>query len=436
MSDLLASRRFALLQLARAGMAASTLPVLSTQLFAAPSRDAAQPRLLVVFLRGAYDAANVVVPVSSDFYYQSRPSIAIAKPGSADNAALQLDAEWGLHPALRDTLYPLWQKQQLAFVPFAGTDDTSRSHFETQDSIELGQPLGGSRNYQSGFLSRLVTELGAVRTDRTKLGAMAFTDQLPLVMRGATPLPNMALKNVSRAGLDAQQSSVIAKMYQGRHLDSQVQAAFSVRDEVAREMSPSASMAPASGGTNAGMSNDMLANEMQAANRGAITAGGFEGEARRIARMMRDDYAIGFVDVGGWDTHVNQGGATGALANRLSELGRGLAGYADEMGSAWRDSVVVVISEFGRTFKENGNRGTDHGHGSAYWVLGGSVRGGRIVGEQVNLSSTTLFQNRDWPVLTEYRALFGGLFAQLYGLNDAALGRVFPGARSKSLQLV
>ncbi len=436
MSTRLASRRLALLQLARAGMAASTLPVLSTQLFAATGSANAQPRLLVVFLRGAYDAANVVVPVASDFYYQSRPSIAIARPGSADNAALPLDSQWGLHPALRDTLYPLWQKKQLAFVPFAGTDDTSRSHFETQDSIELGQPLGGSRNYQSGFLNRLVTELGGLRTDRAKPGAMAFTDQLPLVMRGTTQLPNMALKNVNRAGLDAQQSSVIARMYQGRHLDSQVQSAFSVRDEVAREMGPAASMAPASGGKNAGMSNDMLANEMQAANRGAITAGGFEGEARRIARMMRDDYAIGFVDVGGWDTHVAQGGATGALANRLGELGRGLAGYADEMGPAWRNCVVVTISEFGRTFRENGNRGTDHGHGTAYWMMGGSVRGGRIAGEQVALTQASLFQNRDWPVLNEYRSLFGGLFAQLYGLNDAALGRVFPGARAKNLQLV
>lgn len=415
-SDSWASRR-SFLQ----GLAASTLPVLSSQLFAASSKDAAQPRLLVVFLRGAYDAANVVVPFSSDFYYQSRPGIAIAKPGSADNAALALDADWALHPALRDTLYPLWQKQQLALVPFAGTDDASRSHFETQDSIELGQALGASRNFQSGFLNRLVAELGGTRA--AKPGAMAFTDQLPIAMRGTVPLPNMALKNVNRAGLDAQQSAVIAKMYQGKHLSSQVQEAFDVRDEVTREMSADAAGAA-------------MAGEMQAANRGAITAGGFEGEARRIARMMRGDYSIGFVDVGGWDTHVNQGGATGALANRLGELGRGLAGYVDEMGPAWRNSVVVVISEFGRTFKENGNHGTDHGHGTAYWVLGGSVRGGRIAGEQVGLTAATLFQNRDWPVLNEYRALFGGLFGQLYGLDAEALGRVFPGVRAKNLQLV
>jgi uncharacterized protein (DUF1501 family) len=399
-------------------LAVSALPVGSARLFAAPRSEATRSKLLVVFLRGAYDAANVLVPVGSDFYYASRPTIAIARPGGTGNpadAALPLDAYWGLHPALRDSLYPLWQQQQLAFVPFAGTDDTSRSHFETQDSIELGQPLGGARNYQSGFLNRLVVELGAPPH------AMAFTDQLPLALRGTLALPNMALKNVKRGGLDEQQSSVIARMYQGRRMAAQVQEGFAVRDEVNREMSAS---------------SPGMADEMQAANRGAIATAGFEGEARRIARMMRDAYSIGFVDVGGWDTHVNQGGANGALASRLGELGRGLAAYADEMGSAWRNSVVVVISEFGRTFRENGNRGTDHGHGTAYWVLGGGVRGGRLAGEQVELSASSLFQNRDWPVLNEYRAVLGGLFARLYGLNDAALGRIFAGAQRRDLGLV
>ncbi len=418
MSDPIHLSRRTLLQ----GLAASALPVLSTRLLAAPSPSAGRSKLLVVFLRGAYDAANVLVPVSSDFYYQSRPNIAIARPSSGTpEAALPLDTTWGLHPALRDTLYPLWQKQQLAFVPFAGTDDTSRSHFETQDSIELGQPLGGTRNYQSGFLNRLVVELGGARNASGQPGAMAFTDQLPLALRGNLALPNMALKNVKRAGLDAQQSSVIAQMYQGRRMAAPVQEGFAVRDEVAREMSAS---------------SPGMADEMQAANRGAIAAAGFEGEARRIARMMREAYSVGFVDVGGWDTHVNQGGASGALASRLGELGRGLAGYADEMGPAWRDSVVVVISEFGRTFRENGNRGTDHGHGTAYWVLGGSVRGGRVLGQQVDLTAATLFQNRDWPVLNEYRAVFGGLFARLYGLDDAALGRIFSGVKRQDLGLV
>jgi uncharacterized protein (DUF1501 family) len=179
---------------------------------------------------------------------------------------------------------------------------------------------------------------------------------------------------------------------------------------------------------------------MDAASRNAMTARGFELVARRMALLMRDRFDLGFVDVGGWDTHVGQGGATGYLANRFEELGRGVAGFAQEMGDdAWRQTVVVVISEFGRTFRENGNRGTDHGHGTVYWVLGGGLSaqaGGRVVGEQQALTQATLFQNRDYPVLNEYRAVFGGLFTRMYGLSPAQLARVFDGVAPKDLQLV
>jgi len=171
-----------------------------------------------------------------------------------------------------------------------------------------------------------------------------------------------------------------------------------------------------------------MAAEMEAASRNAINAKGFELEARRIARLMREQFNIGFVDVGGWDTHVGEGAGTGYLAARLEELGRGLAAFAEEIGGAWPQTVVVVISEFGRTFRENGNQGTDHGHGTVYWVLGGAVRGGRIAGEQVRIAAATLFQNRDFPVLNEYRALFGGLFRRMYGLSEAQLQQIFPGA--------
>jgi uncharacterized protein (DUF1501 family) len=152
---------------------------------------------------------------------------------------------------------------------------------------------------------------------------------------------------------------------------------------------------------------------------------------------MRDQFNLGFVDVGGWDTHVNEGGATGYLAGRLGELGRGLAGYADELGAdAWHDTVVVVISEFGRTFRENGDRGADHGHGSVYWVMGGGVRGGVLAGDQVQVTQANLNQDRDYPVLTDYRALFGGLFQRMYGLGPDRLAAVFPGAAPKDLKLV
>jgi uncharacterized protein (DUF1501 family) len=378
------------------------------------------PRVLVVFLRGAYDAASLLVPVGSSFYYEQRPNIAIARPGSAVDAAIPLNAEWALNPALVDSMLPLFERQQLAFVPFAGTDDTSRSHFETQDSIELGQPLTGTRNFQSGFMNRLAQVLGA-------RDAIAFTDQLPLTFRGSLQVPNLALGSLTKPSLDARQSQLIASMYQGSKLAGPVQEGFSVRDEAVRDIS-GASMAASGAGSS-------MIGEMVAANRNAITAKGFEGEARRIARLMRERYHLGFVDVGGWDTHVGQGAGTGYLANRLAELGKGLAAYADEMGPAWNDATVVVISEFGRTFKENGNRGTDHGHGSVYWVLGGAVRGGRVLGEQLPVNAASLFQNRDYPVLNEYRAMLGGLFGRLYGLSDAQLQQVFNGVRPRDIGL-
>ena len=381
------------------------------------------PRVLVIFLRGAYDAASLLVPVSSSFYYEQRPNIAIARPGSAADAALVLNAEWGLNPALADTMLPLFERRQLAFVPFAGTDDTSRSHFETQDSMELGQSLTGTRDFQSGFMNRLAQVLGA-------RDAIAFTDQLPLTFRGAVQVPNLVLANLAKPSFDTRQSQLIAGMYQDSRLAATVREGFAVRDEAVRDIN-----GEGNGDLKGGMQGSM-AGEMIAASRNAITAKGFEGEARRIARLMRERYHLGFVDVGGWDTHVGQGAGSGYLANRLAELGKGLVAYADEMGPAWSDSTVVVISEFGRTLKENGNRGTDHGHGSVYWLLGGTVRGGRIVGEQVALAPGKLFQNRDYPVLNEYRALLGGLLARLYGLSAAQIQQVFPGATARDVGLV
>jgi uncharacterized protein (DUF1501 family) len=386
-------------------LAALPAAALAGNLWAAP---ASKTRLLFVFMRGGYDATNLLVPISSQYYYQVRPNIAVPKPSADLNSALPIDSDWGLHPALRESIYPLFTAGQAAFVPFAGTEDISRSHFETQDSIELGQPLDRTRDYRSGFLNRLAATLNA-----DKASAISFTDQLPLIMQGSAQLPNMALRSIAKPSVDARQARLIAAMYDGTPLAQQVRDGFVVREDVMKEM----------------------IGEMDAANRNAITAKGFELEARRIAKLMKDKYNIGFVDVGGWDTHVGQGGATGYLAGRLDELGRGLAGYAQEMGPDWRDTVVIVVSEFGRTFRENGNRGTDHGHGTVYWVLGGGVQGGKVRGEQIRLEQSTLFQNRDYPVLNEYRAMFGGLLARMYGLNAGQVEQIF-GTRGRDIGLV
>jgi uncharacterized protein (DUF1501 family) len=386
--------------------------VVAGRAFAAPA--AGRSRMLLVFLRGAYDAANIVAPTGSDFYHQARPSLALAKPDPANpDAALPLDADWSLHPALKDTIYPLWQQKQIAFVPFAGTDDMSRSHFETQDTLELGQPVGGTRDYRSGFMARLAGVLGPDKP-------IAFTDQVPLCFRGGPIIPNIALNGIGKPGVDAHQAQLIQAMYQGQtvggsDLGRSVAEGFEVRDTVYKSLS----------------------EEMTAASRGAVSAKGFELAARRIGRLMRDQFNLAFVDVGGWDTHVNQGGAQGYLAGRIGELGRGLAGFADEIGpEAWRDTTVVVVSEFGRTFRENGDKGTDHGHGSVYWVMGGGVKGGRIAGPQVAVTQATLNQNRDLPVLTDYRGLIGGIVQRQYALDPTRLGSVFPATRPVQIDLV
>jgi uncharacterized protein (DUF1501 family) len=303
----------------------------------------------------------------------------------------------------------LWGKREIAFVPFAGTsDDLTRSHFETQDTIELGQSVSGSRDYRSGFMSRLAAELSRARP-------IAFTEQLPLIFRGKTQIPNMGINSVGKPGVDDRQARLIKDMYAKSDLASSVSEGFRVRDDVYKSIS----------------------EEMTAANRGAVSPRGFELSARRIGRLMREQFNLGFVDVGGWDTHVNQGAANGYLADRLGELGRALAGFSEEIGpDGWRDTVVVVISEFGRTFRENGDRGTDHGHGSVYWVMGGAVKGGRLAGDEVKVEQKNLFQNRDYPVLNEYRAVLAGMFHRIYGLQGDRLAKVFPSVRPKDLGLV
>lgn len=394
-------------------VAGLSLMPLGSQLWAAPSADL--PRFLLVFLRGAYDANNLLVPLASPFYAEARPTLAIARPGSGENAALALPgtADWGLAPAVGEALLPLWQRQQLAFVPFAGSDDTTRSHFETQDTFEMGQGSSGRRDFGSGFLNRLAAVLGATARAGAGREALAFTDQVPLVFRGTEAVANHALRHLAKGGVDARQATAITRMYQGTALQTAVSDGFETRNEVMNEM----------------------AGELQQASRNAIGSRGFEAEARRIGKLMRERIALGFVDVGGWDTHARQGGATGPLADKLAELSRGLAALANEMGPVWQRTVVVVASEFGRTFRENGTRGTDHGHGTTYWVLGGALRGGRVAGEQQALRPDTLFQGRDTPVLNDYRALLGGLWARQYGLNRGQLATVFAGVAPVDLGL-
>src|SRR5579863_2044021 len=224
---------------------AATLPALSAltiggRAFAAPPSS---PRFLLVFLRGGYDCANLLVPYSSDFYYQSRPNIAIAKPDPAANTgALMLDADWALAPVLRDSIGPMYKNKEVAFVPFAGTDDLSRSHFETQDNIERGQPQG-HQEFHSGFMARLSTTLNG------QAAPIAFTDALPLTFQGASDIPNISLRAVGKPAFDERQAAILTSMYAGHHLQTAVSDGLELRQHVAKEFE----------------------QEMMQANRGAVS---------------------------------------------------------------------------------------------------------------------------------------------------------------------
>jgi uncharacterized protein (DUF1501 family) len=391
------------------GSAALVSLGVSGRLFAAPISG---PRFLMVFLRGGYDSTNLLIPYSSSYYYEARPNIAIPKPDPAVNtSALALDADWALAPAVRDTLGAMYGQGQVAFVPFAGTDDLSRSHFETQDSIELGQPSNGAHNYRSGFLGRLSDTLAG---GANIIAPISFTDALPLAFEGLGTVPNLSLKSVGKPPFDERQARILSQMYTGHHLEGAVSNGLELRHEVAQEM----------------------ADEMSAANRNAINTKGFELEAERMGKLMRDKYRLGFIDVGGWDTHTGEGAAQGTLATNLASLAKGLQAFSQALGSEWSNTVVVVVSEFGRTFRENGNRGTDHGHGTVYWVLGGAVSGGRIVGEQQRVDRSTLFQDRDFPVLNDYRAVLGGVFRSLWGLSADQSAKIFQQTAPVDLKLI
>ncbi len=358
---------------------------------------AGKPRLLVLFLRGGYDSASLLVPHKNDFYRRSRPGIAVPA-----ERQLVLSDGWALNTAAQP-LKPLWDRRQLAFIPFAGSPDVSRSHFETQDIIEYGH-AGRNRAETSGFMNRLASEIGA------RGQAMAFTQSLPIAMRGPLVVPNVDLSR--RSALSASRQSAIAAMYAG---DSQL------GDQVKAGLDAGAAVSAA------------LEREMRLSGRNAGGAAAFEANAERMGVLMRDKVALAFADIGGWDTHVGQ---AGGLDYRLSLLARGLSGLATGLGPVWRDTAVLVISEFGRTFRQNGSGGTDHGHGTSFLLLGGAVAGGRIAGRQLAVNQAMLHQNRDFPVLNDVRDVAGGLFARLYGLKPAALQRIFPASRPLDLALV
>ena len=380
---------------------AALLPALGP-IWAARADEAAQ-RLVVVMLRGAVDGLNVVVPYGEEAYYATRPTIAIQKPGG-QNGALALDGHFGLHPAL-SSLMPLWTDKKLAFIHAAGSPDPNRSHFDAQQFIENGTP--GRPTTPDGWMNRT---LAALPGARTPTDALSVGPTLPFILRGSVSVANLPLgpKAAAPMAIDQPQvASAFDRLYAGN--DKQAEAyrqGREARTELVADM-------PA---------------EQQMADNGAPPANAFPAVADRLAGLMTRDRHIrlAFAALGGWDTHVNQGNDTGQLAGRLKPLGDGLAAFAKGLGPDWNDTVVVVISEFGRTVRENGNRGTDHGHGNAIWIAGGKVNGGKVYGDWPGLADAQLYQNRDLAITTDYRHVLAMVLERHLRLPGAAMAKIFP----------
>ncbi len=359
--------------------------------------------LVVIFQRGAVDGLNMVVPHAEPAYYAARPTIAIARPGGT-GGALDLDGHFGLHPRLAP-LHALHAAGSLAVVHACGSPDPTRSHFDAQDYMETGTP--GVKSTQDGWLNRVIAQ----RHDAEHAGAMravALSPQLPRVLQGKAPA--LAMSSIDRMAVA--RGGAASDAFEAQYAD----AADRALRETGRE------------------AFDAMRTLRQVEARGPATSPQavyprtpFGNALREVARLVKADVGleVAYAEIGGWDTHVNQGGADGQLAARLADVGRTLGAFVTDLGSGLQDVVIVTMSEFGRTVAENGTRGTDHGHGNAMLVLGGPVRGGRVYGRWPGLAVAQRVDGRDLAITTDFRDVFSEVLTGHLGVKD--LRPVFPG---------
>lgn len=407
------------IRLAALSAASGLIPIGRQAWALAPDGSAnTQRKMIVILLRGAVDGLNVVVPYSDAEYYRQRPTIAIPRPGT-QGGAIDLDGQFGMHPALAG-LRPLWEQRKLAFVHASGSPDSTRSHFDAQDYIESGTP--GVKNTPDGWMNRLLSSLPG-KASPTR--AVSIGPLLPRILSGSATVTNLALGASGKPTLldRPKVGDAFAQLYRGNDKLSQAyREAQSAHQEIMTSMS------------------DDMQREMQRASGGAPLPNGLPGEAAKLAAVLRKDpnIQLAFLSLGGWDTHINQGASDGQLANRLLPLGQGLATLAEHLGPLFDDTVIVVMSEFGRTAHENGNRGTDHGHGNAMWLMGGPVAGGKVYADWQGLGEAHLHEGRDLPVTTDFRSVLAQIAERHLGLDDARMDALFPGmpARAPSFQTI
>ncbi len=376
---------------------------------------AARPKILIaIFQRGAVDGLSMVVPHGDRDYYDSRGSIAVARPaaGAAD-ATVDLDGFFGLHPAMQP-LKPLWDDRHLSIVHACGSPDTTRSHFDAQDYMESGTP--GVKTTQDGWLARGLQAVPAAPASPFR--AVAMGPQLPRALRG--DVAAVAMGTVADFDVKQDMGRMGGGTVNARHGFESLyeQGVKDILHGTGRETFDAVKMLKA-------------ANPQRfAPDNGAQYPRGRLGDSlKQIAQLIKADVGleVAFADMGGWDTHANQGNEKGQLAQRLAEFSQSLAALYRDLGDRMADVVILTMSEFGRTVRENGNRGTDHGHATAMLVLGGPVKGGRMAGSWPGLAREQLYEQRDLAVTTDFRNLFAEVAVRHLGV--AATAPLFPGFR-------
>ncbi len=407
------TRRIFMRNSAMAAVGMAAIPSFLTRAVMAQAADAhAQgKRLVVIFQRGAADGLNVVVPHGDPAYYQLRSSIAIQPKDLID-----LDGFFGLHPAMR-SLKPVWDRGHLAAVHACGSPDTTRSHFDAQDYMESGTP--GVKSTPDGWLNRaLASERRPGGEAASAFRAIALGTAVPRTLEGA--IPAVAIGNVKDFTIGGGAGAPAAAMGVSAPADGFASMYASSVNAVLH----------GTGGETFDAIRALKATNpahYAPANGASYPGGNFGDSMRQIAQLMKANLGVevAFAEIGGWDTHQNQGGAKGQLANRLREFSDGLAAFWTDLGDAGGDVIVVTMSEFGRTARQNGTGGTDHGHANVMFVMGGPVRGGKVYGRWPGLGPDQLNEGRDLAVTTDFRAVLAE--ATQAALRGPELGRVFPG---------
>ena len=365
--------------------------------------------LICLFQRGAADGLNVIVPHGEKAYYAMRPSIAIPQPlRNVEGSAIDLDGFFGLHPALAP-LKPLYDRKMLAPVQAVGSPSTTRSHFDAQDYMETGTP--DNKGTTDGWLNRYLAVKGTCdecNLAKTPFRAVSLTPQTPRILEG--PSPTVAMNSLDEFSVRATGNSAerLEALYRTGSADLVHATGAETFDAVK-------------------MLRSANPQKYLPQNGADYPRSQFGLRLLQISQLIKANVGleIAFADVGGWDTHVNQGSSTGQLAQRLDDFSRSIAALVTDLGDRMDDIVIMTMSEFGRMARENGNRGTDHGHAGALFVIGGNVRGGKVHGKWPGLEQEQLYEGRDLALTTDFRSVFAEVVSHHMGART--LDKIFPG---------